>query len=267
VLTALKWTDGRGGRAACSRRWVSGLTVTAAVTASALAGCHSNSSTATAQKDAARYSVAGHVRTLVITGHIGDVRVTGGAAVRVSVTQHVVFHGAAPTIRHRFAAGTLSLTSRCAADEDCSVSYDVIVPRATAVRVTDGVGTVRLSALAGQVTVTVDAGQIDLSSLSGQLLATTRAGSIIGQNISSAGASLRVSTGEIDVSFAAPPTSISATNDVGAVILRVPDSVAYHVTTSATVGHIDVTVTQSTSASRTITASTKIGSITIEPAP
>lgn len=213
------------------------------------------------------YSVRGHVRTLVVTAHAGDVQVTGGTTGAVSVTQHVAFYRHAPTVTHRLAAGVLSLTSHCAANEFCSVSYDIVVPRATAVQVTDDVGTVELSALVGHVTATVNAGKIDLSALSGPVQATTHAGSIIGVRMSSAHVGLRVSTGEIDVSFSAPPAAISAITDIAAVLLRVPNDVPYHVTTSAAVGHINVAVTQSTAASRTITTRTNIGSITIEPSP
>lgn len=235
-------------------------------TVSVLAGHHA-SPTTTRQHYTSSYSVRGPVRALVVTAHLGDVQVTGGATPAVSVTQHVVFQGRAPTIRHRLAAGTLSLTSHCVAGEYCSVGYDITVPRATAVQITDDVGTVRLSSLVGQVTVSVDAGQIDLSSLSGPVRALTQAGSIVGQHVSSPRADLRVSTGEIDVFFAAPPAAISATTDIGAVILHVPNAVAYDVETSAGVGHIGVSVTQDTAAPRTITTHTDVGSITIEPAP
>jgi hypothetical protein len=265
-MAALRPTERCRSSADRSRRRTFGTLLAAAVTASALAGCHS-SGAPTSQTDSRNYSVHGHVRTLVVTAHVGDVRVTAGNGVEISVTQHDVFRGPAPTIRHRLTAGTLSLTSHCAVHEVCSVSYDITVPRATATRISDDLGTVRLSTLAGQVNVTVNAGQIDLSSLSGPVEATTRAGSIIGQHLASAHTSLRVSTGEIDVSFSAAPASVSAITDLGAVILRVPANVSYDVATSATVGHIAVKVTQNTAAPRIITATTKIGSITIEPSP
>jgi hypothetical protein len=262
-MTVLRSKDWTGGPAASPRRlWGSLLAALAAV--SALAGYHGTATTAR-HHHTSSYSVQGHVSTLMVTAHVGGVQVTGGAAGAVSVTQHVVFYGAAPTITHRLAAGTLSLNSHCAAGEFCSVSYDIAVPRATAVHIADDVGAVRLSSLAGPVVVTVDAGQVDLNSLSGQVQATTGAGSIIGQNMSSARVGLRVSTGEIDLSFVAPATAISATTDVGAVILHVPSSVPYDVTTNAGVGHIAVGVTQNTAAPRTITTRTTIGAITIQP--
>ena len=207
------------------------------------------------------------MRTLVVTAHLGDVVVTGGPSAAVSVTQHLVFQDHAPAVRHQLLAGTLSLASHCPPGEFCSVGYTITVPRATVVRITDEFGAVRLSSLAGQVTVTVDAGQIDLSSLSGPVEALTRAGSILGQDMSSPRADLQVSTGEIDVSFSGPPTAISAITDLGAVILRVPNTVAYDVATNAGVGHIGVSVTQDTAAPRTITARTDIGAITVEPTP
>jgi hypothetical protein len=265
-MTARRSTDGYGGPGATSLRRVFGSLLGVVVAVSALAG-HHGSTTTTRQRYTSSYSVQGHVRTLVVTAHLGDVVVTGGPSAAVSVTQHVDFQGHAPTISHQLLAGTLSLTSHCPPGEFCSVGYDITVPRATAVRITDEVGTVRLGSLAGQVTVTVDAGQIDLRSLSGPVEAVTRAGSIVGQNISSPRADLRVSTGGIDVFFSSPPTAISAITDLGAVILHVPNTVAYDVATNAGVGHIGVSVTQNTAAPRTITTRTDVGSITIEPTP
>jgi hypothetical protein len=265
-VTARRSTDRCGGGGATSPRLVFGSLLAVVVAVSALAG-HHGSPTTTRQRATSSYSVEGHVRTLVVTAHLGDVVVTGGPTDAVAVTEHVTFQGHAPMITHQLLAGTLSLTSHCPPGEFCSVGYDITVPRAIAVRITDEVGTVRLGSLAGQVTVTVDAGQIDLSSLSGPVDALTHAGSIVGQNMTSARADLRVSTGEIDVSFSAPPASISATTDLGAVILHVPSTVAYDVTTSAGVGHIGVSVTEDTAAPRTITTRTDIGSITVEPTP
>jgi hypothetical protein len=266
-MTAFRPNGGCGGPAATSPRRIFGSLLAVVAAVSALAGYHGSATTTRQHHTTSSYSVRAGVRALVVTAHVGDVRVTGGTTAAVSVTQHVVFQGPAPTVSHRLAAGTLSLNSHCAAGEPCSVSYDITVPRATAVRITDGIGAVRLSSLVGQVAVTVDAGQIDLSSLSGPVDALTRAGSISGQQMTSPRADLRVSTGEIDVYYAAPPVAITATTDVGAVILHVPNNVAYHVAPSAGVGHIGVSVTQNTAAPRTITTRTDIGAITIEPSP
>lgn len=202
---------------------------------------------------------------LVVTNQAGDVHVTGSNSDAVSVTEHISFHGTAPTTTHRAAAGTLSLESRCPAAETCGVDYTITAPRTVTVRVTDSTGTVTLDSLGGPVTVHVKAGKISLSSLAGSVEATSSAGSIEGHRLSSANASLHVSAGQIGVTFTAPATSITATTDVGTITLRVPATVQYNVRATATVGHVRVRISRNPAAARTITASTKTGSITIEP--
>ena len=264
-MTALTANDGSGSPGNGTPGRIFGSLLAAATAVSMLASSH-GTAPADQKHDTVSYSVRGPVRTLVVTAHVGVVQVVGGAPGPVSVIQRLTFDGAEPTTSHRLAAGTLSLTSHCAQGEVCSVSFDITVPARTTVRVSDDVGTVRLSALTGQVSVTVTAGQIKLSSISGPVDATARAGSITGRQVSSPRATLRASAGEIDVTFSAPPTAITAITDIGAIILRVPDNVPYDVSASATaVGHVAVTVTQNTAASRKITASTDVGSITIEP--
>jgi len=211
------------------------------------------------------YTIGGRVTTLVVTDQAGDVSVTGGSSGTISVTEHISFRGTAPATTHRTAAGTLSLDSNCPAAETCTVRYTITTPRATTVRVTDEAGDVTLGTLTGPVTARVSAGNMSLSSLAGPVDVISNAGSIRGQNLSSTSASVHVSAGTIDLVFSAPPAAVTAATDVGAITMRVPDSVRYKVTTSAIVGTVDVGVSRSASATRTITASTKTGSITIEP--
>jgi hypothetical protein len=211
------------------------------------------------------YTIGSRVTTLIVTDHAGDVHVSGGTSAAVSVTEHISFRGTAPTTTHTTAGGTLSLNSHCPATETCTVDYGITVPRTTTVRVTDAAGSVSLGSLGGAVTVRLNAGKISLNSLAGSVNASSNAGSIGGQRLSSADATMHVSAGEIDVSFSAPPAAITAITDVGAITLRVPDTVQYHVTASATVGDVHVGVSRSTAATRAINASTRTGSITIEP--
>ena len=211
------------------------------------------------------YTIGSQVTTLIVTDQAGDVHVAGATSTAVSVTEHISFRGTAPTTAHTTAGSTLSLKSRCPATETCTVDYTITVPRTTTVRVTDAAGSVSLRSLHGPVTVHLTAGKINLNSLAGPVDATSNAGSIRGQQLSSATSSMHVSAGEIDVTFSAPPTAITAITDVGAITVHVPDTVQYHVTASATVGDVRISVSRSTAAMRTINASTKTGSITIEP--
>jgi hypothetical protein len=212
------------------------------------------------------YTIRSRMTSLVVTNQAGDVNITGGSSDAISVTEHISFHGTAPATTHRTAGGALSLDSNCPVAETCTVRYSITAPRATTVRVTDGAGAVTLGSLGGHVTVHVNAGRISLNSLAGPVDATTSAGSITGQHLLAASASLHVSAGGINVTFTAPTSSITATTDVGAITLRVPGTVQYNVTASATVGNVHVAVSRSSAAAHRITASTKTGSITIEPA-
>jgi Putative adhesin len=213
------------------------------------------------------YSVTGPVPTLVVDAHVGGVRVTGDDSAKISVTEHISFRHTVPVTTHRVTAGTLALDSNCPAGETCGVAYNITVPRSVTVQVSDRVGTIRLSSLSGQVTAQTDAGDVDLASVSGPVNITGMAASILGQNVSSARASLRVTAGTIEVTFSAAPASLTAAATAGSVTLRVPGGVPYAVDASASVGSTQVSALRSAASPHAITAWATTGSVTIEPAP
>lgn len=233
--------------------------------ASVLAGCYVN--VGALQHRTRAYPVSGAARALIVHGHVGRIAVTGASTSTISVTEQLTFRHAAPATTHRIAAGTLTLDSSCPALESCSVAYDITVPRALDVQVTDNVGTIRLRGLTGGVTAHTNTGTINLDSVSGPVQATAHAGEILGQGISSARATLRLSTGRIDVTLSAAPDTLTATATAGAVTLRVPGGIAYSVHASTQVGSIQVSVTRSAGSPHVITAGTTTGSVIIEPAP
>lgn len=212
------------------------------------------------------YSLPGQLRTLVVNAHTGGVHVAGGDSGQVSVTEHIAFRGTAPGTVHRTAGGALTLDSSCPALETCTVSYDIIVPRAMTVGVTSDVGDIRLRSLSGPVTAHANVGDITLNSVSGPVEATGHAVSIRGQDVSSPRATLRASAGTIDVAFSAAPAMVTATSEIGSVTLHVPGGVPYNVTTNVGAGSAHVSVTRSPASPHVITASTRAGWVTIETA-
>ena len=235
------------------------------VALSALVGCAVD--IGALQHRTSSYSLSGQLHTLVVNAHAGSVHITGSGSGKVSVTEHISFRGTAPGTTHRTASGAVTLDSSCPALETCTVGYDITVPKAITVRVSSNVGEIRLQSLSGQVTAHTNAGNIDLGSVSGPVEATGHAGSILGQDVSSPRATLRSSAGTIDVAFSAAPATVTATSDIGSVTLRVPGNVPYNVTTDVGVGSTDVGVSRSPASPHAITASTRTGSVTIEPAP
>jgi DUF4097 and DUF4098 domain-containing protein YvlB len=204
------------------------------------------------------------VHTLVISNRVGDVLVTADAG-QVSVTERISYRHELPATTHALRGGTLTLTGACLVSQTCDVEYHVRVPPATAVRINDLVGNIRLTAVTGQVTVHTNAGGIALRSLSGAVQMSDHAGSISGTAVSSATAALSTYVGSIDISFSAAPDTVTADTSVGSITLRLPRGVVYAVHASATVGSVHVTVPHASSSAHSITARARTGSVTIGP--
>ncbi len=74
-------------------------------------------------------------------------------------------------------------------------------------------------------------------------------------------AELRTDVGSIDAAFTSAPTQLNA--DTGSVRLLVPPGPGYHITASADVGSVSVSVRQDASSRHAIQASADVGSVTI----
>jgi hypothetical protein len=190
------------------------------------------------------YGVRDAVRRLVIQGHSGNVRVTGGDST-VSVTERQNYQSAPPHTTHTTADGTLTLTYDC---QDCGVDYDVRVPTGTTVYVTANTGDVTLTALGGPVTASTDTGSVTASQLaSGQ-------------------AHLSSETGDVRATFTRTPSTVYATSQTGSVHVTVPRGTPYAVQASAQTGKVTVDVTRDAHSPHTITAEAETGDVTVRAA-
>lgn len=253
-------------RRAGSLALITGLLGTAGLN---LAGCTSSSSspgagsspgTATASASpglsvpgthqaTSRYQISAPVSTVVIVGHVGNVTVNGGSGPAVSVIQHAYYSKAPPATTRTVSGTTLTVTYHCPTQLVCGVAYTLAVPRSVAVRVSAGAGAVRLTGLAGSVTAKADAGLINATGLA------------------SASVSLTTRVGGISASFTAPPTTVQASTNVGAITVRVPGTAAYKVTADARVGKTTISAPQSASSSHAISATTDVGAIIVATSP
>jgi len=230
----------------------------------ALAGCHAtgtaapSSGTASASaspglsvpgthRTTATYRISAPVSTVVVTGHVGNVDISGGSGPGISVTQQADYSRTPPTTTRTVSGGTLTVTYSCPAQVICGVAYTLTVPRSVTIKVSTGTGTIRLGELAGNVTAKADVGLISATGLAG------------------ASASLTTDAGAISASFAAAPATIQVSARVGAITLRVPATASYVVSVTAHVGKATVSVPQSPSSAHAITAATDVGAITIAP--
>jgi hypothetical protein len=195
------------------------------------------------------YRISAPVSTVAVTSHAGNITITGGTGPAISVTQEADYSRIPPTTTRTVSGSTLTVTYSCPVQVICGVAYALQVPRGVAVRVRAGAGAVRLAGLAGTVTAKADAGLISATSLAG------------------ASVSLTTDVGGISASFAAPPVTVQASATVGAITLHVPGTASYKVTADAHVGKATVSIPQSPSSARAITATTDVGTIDIVSSP
>ncbi|MDQ0308921.1 hypothetical protein J2S46_003477 [Kitasatospora herbaricolor] len=189
------------------------------------------------------YGVAEPVRTLVVQGRTGDIRVTGGGAA-VRVTEHRTYRGAEPVATHTTADGTLTLGYHCP-DGDCGVGYDIEVPAGTVVRVANETGSVALSGLGAEVDVRTGTGDVEATGLTSP---TVR---------------LEARTGGVSARFSTGPLSVRADTSTGDVRVEVPPEGTYAVEAATRTGDLKVGVARDDAAARRITARTRTGNVTV----
>src|SRR5579859_1980077 len=196
---------------------------------------------------AASFTVSARVTAVVIDGGSGSVDVTGSARSTVSVSQQATYANTPPSATHVLHGTTLTVSYTCPTEVVCGVSYDVQVPRGVA------------------VSVSTNAGAVTLTSLSGTVRASAGAGLITAVDLRSAVSVFKSTAGGVVATFSAAPLSLTATTHVGPITLTVPGSVAYRLSTHTFVGTSTVTVHRDSSSAHTISASSDLGSISINP--
>jgi hypothetical protein len=182
-----------------------------------------------------------------MTGHLGNISVTGGSGPAISVTEGADYSRTPPVTTRTVSGTTLTVTYSCPVQAICGVAYTLQVPRTVALRVTTGTGAIRLAGLAGSVTAKTNIGLIDATGLTG------------------ASVSLTTDVGAISATFATAPATVQAVARVGGITLHVPGSASYKVAANAHVGKATVGVPQSSSSAHAITATTDVGAILIDP--
>lgn len=193
------------------------------------------------------FTVSARVTAVVIHGGSGAVGVTGSARSTVSVSQQAAYSATPPKATHVLRGTTLTLSYTCPAELVCAMSYTVGVPRDVAVTVSTDAGAVTLTSLAGTVSAHADAGPVTCVDLRSPVSSfTSNAGGVI-------------------AAFSVPPTSLTATTNVGPIALTVPGSAAYRLNTHTFVGTSTITVRRDSASAHTITASSDVGSISISP--
>lgn len=190
------------------------------------------------------YTVTAPVSTVTVST-AGTITVTGTSGGTVTVTENPSYSVHPPVATHTVSGSALRLGYTCKAQLLCSVSYDIKVPRGTAVHAEGREGTVTLTSLSGPVT------------------AQTVTGLISASGLSSPSAVLKTGAGGIDARFTAPPASVQASTDAGSIVISVPGSALYQVSAHTVVGVRNVSVRRAATSPHVISAHSDLGSITV----
>jgi hypothetical protein len=219
---------------------------------SSLVACSSGSSygnsTATASaQTSAGYQLDPAVTSLRFNADAASVDLTAKeGASAISVTEDT--HGA--TTNKEVTGSNAVLTSKCPEGinfgNSCRVDYTVTVPPRTSVDIEGAAGNISLTGPLANATVNTAAARINGTGLgAGTISATTNAG-------------------QVDLAFAAAPTSVQVKSDAGEVTLTLPGAEKYNVTVKTTLGSQDVSVDKDAASTHRIDVTTTIGAVTVK---
>jgi hypothetical protein len=210
------------------------LAVTAAAAASAASargGSHDTGGTSTISV------TVGSVRTVELQAVPGQLTIVGSATGRVALTGQLNWTGHAPAARTRLVnAHLLRLFYRCATASPCTANWRLVVPRRTAVVLSQPSGHVVVSGLAGPLRITAESVDVSAAGLSSPSLQAA------------------ITSGHLDATFDAPPRQVSVTLTSAQATLSLPGTVAYALSDQVTSGYVDVGIPVAGGAAHAVTA-------------
>jgi DUF4097 and DUF4098 domain-containing protein YvlB len=205
---------------------------------------------------------------LAVDGRVGDIRIEGTdrSDVRLVTKERRSVFGR-PHVKIRYENGRLRLDSHCSGvnpfGDNCTVSYQLEVPRDIAVHLETAAGDLHAKDLHGPADLSTSAGDVHVTDVDGQ---TLRVHSTSGDvDADSAAPDIDASTTSGDVHVRARAArNVRAQTTAGDVHLSVPDT-PYAVQTHVTDGDEHVDVDTDRSAPRHLTAITTAGDLHISP--
>jgi hypothetical protein len=196
----------------------------------------------------------------------GRVEIVGDDVDQISLVAEVS-HGLRRTVTHADVEGdTLVVDMDCPTGIPvwCSVDYQIVVPNDLDVDVRNENGHLTLQDLDGDVKAHGDNGGVELARLSGDVDVQTLNGSVRAGGLTVDTVRAESRHGSVRLTFAEAPTTVTARTRDGAVEVVVPDDDAtYRVDADSFVGSIDTPVRIDPSSERSITATTRHGSVTV----
>jgi DUF4097 and DUF4098 domain-containing protein YvlB len=204
-----------------------------------------------------------NVDRIVVTSGEGQVSITGDEnADRTEIETTITASGGNPEPSLDLAAGVLTIVDGCGSRDDCEVEITVTMPPSVEIQVTTNGGAIAVSDTIGAAVITTDSGAISLNGIEGDLTITTVSGSVLGARLEAATATVDADSGDVDLTFDEPVSSVEVTTGVGNATVQVAGE-PYNIVTSTDSGSIDIVVDHDPNVERRIGIATGSGDIKV----
>ena len=205
--------------------------------------------------------------TLRIDGNSAQVEVRAGEGSDVRVERQFERNMFGSDPKEKYHDGKLELRdSGCGfLSFGCKTSYILTVPKDVQVTVRSSSGNIKVSGLDGGADLKTSSGNIEAQAVSGSLRMESSSGKLEAQDLGATTVSTSSSSGSVDLDFAVAPQSVQSKASSGDVSIRIPSSDdAYKVETDTSSGDESANIKIDANSTRTITAKTSSGDVTIE---
>ncbi|MGC4944055.1 DUF4097 family beta strand repeat-containing protein [Kribbella sp. DT2] len=147
----------------------------------------------------------------------------------------------------------------------CDTDYVITVPKDLVVSVDNTSGTIKVSDVAEVGTLKTTSGDIEVHAVGGEITLNATSGDIEGDALTATKVNGKTTSGKVDLTFAAAPDEVRAQGTSGDVTVVVPEGTeTYKVDTDTSSGDEQAEVRTDPAATRTITAKTSSGDVTVE---
>ncbi len=186
------------------------------------------------QSSTSTWTAAHPVTDVEVDIDSGGVSIVPGPVGSVSMVQRLTWSTARPKVTETWSGSSLVIREECSshslfATDDCGASLRLTVPAATAVQASAESGDVNVSQLSGDVHIRVTSGDADFVADTGYLWARTTSGSVNGSQLRSQRVNVGALSGDVDVTFAAAPTTVDVSVTSGDATVAVPHGATYRV--------------------------------------
>jgi DUF4097 and DUF4098 domain-containing protein YvlB len=211
------------------------------------------------------YPVTGNV--LTIESGSADLEIRSGDVQDVTVTRRTERNVLGSEPKEKYKDGKLEIDhGGCGIlSFGCDTEYVVVVPRTLKVTAEAESGELKVSDLSAGADLKSSSGGIEVHKLGGEVQLHSSSGDLEARDLDSSKVVASASSGNVELSFSSPPTSVDAKASSGDVTIQVPDDDApYAVTDDSSSGERSVEVDRDDKATRSIRAKTSSGDVSVE---